>query len=130
MEWAVRDQHAKIVSMSLGDSPTDGTDPLSEALNPATAKRPERRVVAAGNSGPEAYTVGTPAAADAALTVGAVNGPGKGVDQRADFSSRGPRVGDNAIKPDLTARVWAFSPRARSRRRRARAPASPWTAPR
>lgn len=47
--------------------------------------------------------MGTPAAADAALTVGAVNGPGKGVDQLADFSSRGPRVGDNAVKPDLTA---------------------------
>ncbi|MFJ3043117.1 S8 family serine peptidase [Streptomyces tendae] len=103
MEWAVRDQHAKIVSMSLGDSPTDGTDPLSEAVNRLSAETGALFVVAAGNSGPEAYTVGTPAAADAALTVGAVNGPGKGVDQLADFSSRGPRVGDNAIKPDLTA---------------------------
>ncbi|MEU8809111.1 S8 family serine peptidase [Streptomyces violaceoruber] len=103
MEWAVRDQHAKIVSMSLGDSPTDGTDPLSEAVNRLSAETGALFVVAAGNSGPEAYTVGTPAAADAALTVGAVNGPGKGVDQLADFSSRGPRVGDNAVKPDLTA---------------------------
>ncbi|MGQ4443287.1 S8 family serine peptidase, partial [Streptomyces violaceoruber] len=103
MEWAVRDQHTKIVSMSLGDSPTDGTDPLSEAVNRLSAETGALFVVAAGNSGPEAYTVGTPAAADAALTVGAVNGPGKGVDQLADFSSRGPRVGDNAVKPDLTA---------------------------
>jgi subtilisin family serine protease len=60
-------------------------------------------VIAAGNSGPAPYSVSAPGAADAALTVGAVHGPGKGVDQLASFSSRGPRVGDNAIKPDLTA---------------------------
>lgn len=103
MEWAARDQHAKIVSMSLGGDPTDGTDPLSQAVNRLSAETGALFVIAAGNSGPEAYTVGAPGAADAALTVGAVNGPGKGVDQLAEFSSRGPRVGDNAVKPDLTA---------------------------
>ncbi|MGW3600920.1 S8 family serine peptidase, partial [Streptomyces sp. NPDC005167] len=103
MEWAARDQHAKIVSMSLGGGPTDGTDPLSQAVNRLSEETGALFVIAAGNSGPEAYSVGAPGAADAALTVGAVNGPGKGVDQLAEFSSRGPRVGDNAIKPDLTA---------------------------
>ncbi|MEU6342895.1 S8 family serine peptidase [Streptomyces sp. NPDC046977] len=103
MEWAARDQHAKIVSMSLGGAPTDGTDPLSQAVNKLSAETGALFVIAAGNSGPEPYSIGAPGAADAALTVGAVNGPGKGVDQLAEFSSRGPRVGDNAVKPDLTA---------------------------
>ncbi|MFE3269336.1 S8 family serine peptidase [Streptomyces sp. NPDC059215] len=103
MEWAARDQHAKIVSMSLGGDPTDGTDPLSQAVNRLSEETGALFVIAAGNSGPEAYSIGAPGAADAALTVGAVNGPGKGVDQLAEFSSRGPRVGDNAVKPDLTA---------------------------
>ncbi|WP_406259794.1 S8 family serine peptidase [Actinacidiphila glaucinigra] len=103
MEWAARDQHAKIVSMSLGGAPTDGTDPLSQAVNRLSAETGALFVIAAGNSGPVPYSIGAPGAADAALTVGAVNGPGKGVDQLAEFSSRGPRVGDNAVKPDLTA---------------------------
>ncbi|MEU9384963.1 S8 family serine peptidase, partial [Streptomyces sp. NPDC048279] len=103
MEWATRDQHAKIVSMSLGGAPTDGTDPLSQAVNRLSAETGALFVIAAGNSGPAPYSIGAPGAADAALTVGAVNGPGKGVDQLAAFSSRGPRVGDNAVKPDLTA---------------------------
>ncbi|MFI9041078.1 S8 family serine peptidase [Streptomyces sp. NPDC053726] len=103
MEWAARDQHAKVVSMSLGGGPTDGTDPLSQAVNRLSEETGTLFVIAAGNSGPGPYSVGAPGAADAALTVGAVHGPGKGVDQLAEFSSRGPRVGDNAIKPDLTA---------------------------
>ncbi|MFE0632186.1 S8 family serine peptidase [Streptomyces sp. NPDC058864] len=102
MEWAARDQHAKVISMSLGGGATDGTDPLSEAVNRLSEETGALFVIAAGNSGPAPYTVSTPGAADAALTVGAVNGPGKGVDQLAEFSSRGPRVGDNAVKPDLT----------------------------
>ncbi|MGW1544126.1 S8 family serine peptidase [Streptomyces sp. NPDC002309] len=103
MEWAARDQHAKIISMSLGGEPTDGTDLLSQAVNRLSEETGALFVVAAGNSGPGARTVGAPGAADAALTVGAVNGPGRGVDQLAVFSSRGPRVGDNGLKPDLTA---------------------------
>ncbi|MDX3098447.1 S8 family serine peptidase [Streptomyces sp. ME19-03-3] len=103
MEWAARDQHAKVVSMSLGGAPTDGTDPLSQAVNRLSEETGALFVIAAGNSGPQPFSVGAPGAADAALTVGAVNGPGKGVDQLASFSSRGPRVGDNGLKPDLTA---------------------------
>ena len=40
-----------------------------------------------------------PGAADAALTVGAVDAD----DKLAWFSSRGPRFGDYALKPDITA---------------------------
>ncbi|MEV4813288.1 S8 family peptidase [Micromonospora avicenniae] len=99
MEWAVRDQKAKVVNMSLGGDPTDGTDPMSVALNQLSAETGALFVVAAGNSGPRASTVGTPGAADAALTVGAVDG----TDTLAFFSSQGPRAGDKALKPDLTA---------------------------
>ncbi|MGW1542458.1 S8 family serine peptidase [Streptomyces sp. NPDC002309] len=99
MEWAAREQHAKIVSMSLGGEPTDGSDPLSQAVNRLSEETGALFVVAAGNSGPRDFTVGAPGAADAALTVGAVDG----ADRLAPFSSRGPRVGDNALKPDLTA---------------------------
>src|SRR5690606_29093359 len=53
----------------------------------------------AGNDGPGDGTVTMPGTADLALTVGAVDRD----DRIADFSSRGPRAGDAALKPDLTA---------------------------
>ncbi|MGW6897474.1 S8 family serine peptidase [Streptomyces sp. NPDC054919] len=99
MEWAAS-QHAKVVNMSLGsDSETDGTDPMSQAVNTLTASTDTLFVVAAGNAGPGPSTVGSPGAADAALTVGAVDRD----DSLASFSSRGPRLGDAAVKPDVTA---------------------------
>ncbi|MFG2767656.1 S8 family serine peptidase [Streptomyces rubiginosohelvolus] len=99
MEWAA-DEGAKVVNMSLGaDVRTDGTDPMSLALNALTKSTGALFVVAAGNSGPGQYSVGTPGAADSALTVGAVNRD----DALAPFSSRGPRFGDNTVKPDVTA---------------------------
>ncbi|WP_432043282.1 S8 family serine peptidase [Streptomyces cadmiisoli] len=99
MEWAA-DEGAKVVNMSLGaDVRTDGTDPMSVALNALTESTDTLFVVAAGNSGPGQYSVGTPGAADAALTVGAVDRD----DTLASFSSRGPRYGDDTVKPDVTA---------------------------
>ncbi len=56
-------------------------------------------MIAAGNSGPGAGTIESPGSADAALTVGAVDKQ----NQLAEFSSRGPRLGDGAVKPDVTA---------------------------
>ncbi|MEV6654152.1 S8 family serine peptidase [Streptomyces sp. NPDC051219] len=99
MEWAAG-EHAKVVNMSLGaDIQTDGTDSMSQAVNALTESTGTLFVVAAGNAGPGPSTVGSPAAADAALTVGAVDRD----DTLADFSSRGPRFGDLAVKPDVTA---------------------------
>src|SRR5699024_6622887 len=49
--------------------------------------------------GPGVATLGSPGTADAALTVGAVDRD----ESLAEFSSRGPRPGDLAVKPDLTA---------------------------
>ncbi|MFE7620258.1 S8 family serine peptidase [Streptomyces sp. NPDC057496] len=97
MEWAAR-SGADVVSMSLGGGPTDGTDILSVALDHLSEDTGALFVVAAGNSGAD-YTVGSPGAASSALTVGAVDRD----DKLAPFSSRGPRVGDNGAKPDLTA---------------------------
>jgi subtilisin family serine protease len=97
MEWGAA--NADIVSMSLGDpSLDDGTDPMAQALNALSEETGALFVVAAGNSYAEG-SLGSPGTADAALTVGAVDDG----DVRADFSSYGPRVGDHAIKPDLTA---------------------------
>ncbi|MFJ2952723.1 S8 family serine peptidase [Streptomyces sp. NPDC087226] len=99
MEWAAG-TGAEVVNMSLGaDVQTDGTDPMSQALNALSASDDTLFVVAAGNAGPDVTTVGSPGAADAALTVGAVDRD----DSLAPFSSRGPRYGDGAVKPDVTA---------------------------
>ena len=85
--------------MSLGDPAlTDGLDPMSQAVNELTRDEGVLFVIAAGNSGSE-FSVSAPGAADAALTVAAVDG----LDQRAWFSSMGPRSGDHALKPDIAA---------------------------
>ncbi|GAB3941228.1 S8 family serine peptidase [Kribbella albertanoniae] len=98
MEWAAA-KGAKVINMSLGGGATDGTDPMSVAVNDITARTGTLFVIAAGNDGPSDETVGTPGAAAAALTVGAVDR----ADQLADFSSRGPRIGDGGLKPEITA---------------------------
>jgi len=85
-----------IVSMSLGGAPTDGSDPLSQAVDAAVAKGVVV-AVAAGNSG-SYFTVGTPGAARQAITVGASDK----LDTLAYFSSRGPTV-DFRVKPDILA---------------------------
>jgi subtilisin family serine protease len=96
MEWAAA--RAKVVSMSLGAGATDGTDPMSEAVNRLSAQYGTLFVIAAGNSGVP-QSVGAPGAAEAALTVGASTK----TDTMASFSSRGPRVGDSAVKPEIVA---------------------------
>ncbi|MEV5472280.1 S8 family serine peptidase [Streptomyces sp. NPDC052207] len=96
MEWAARDQHARIISMSLGGG-GDHTDPMSQAVDDLSKDTGALFVVAAGNGGP--HSISSPGAADAALTVGAVDS----ADQLADFSSQGPRDGDAGLKPEITA---------------------------
>ena len=99
MEWAVA-QGADVVNLSLGGTDMPGIDPMEEAVNRLSAESDTLFVVAAGNEGEFGEsTVGSPGSADAALTVGAVDKE----DGLAGFSSRGPRVGDGGVKPDLTA---------------------------
>ncbi|MEV2212872.1 S8 family serine peptidase [Streptomyces sp. NPDC050997] len=96
MEWAAA-QGADVVNLSLGGTDTPEIDPLEAAVDKLSAEKGILFAIAAGNSGPE--SVGSPGSADAALTVGAVDDK----DKLAGFSSTGPRVGDGAIKPDVTA---------------------------
>jgi subtilisin family serine protease len=98
MEWAAG-LHLPVVNMSLGvDLPSDGTDPVSATVDALTARTGTLFVIAAGNAGAD-ESVGIPAVAASALTVGAVDG----ADVLAPFSSRGPRRGDAGVKPDITA---------------------------
>ncbi|GAA4569196.1 S8 family peptidase [Planotetraspora kaengkrachanensis] len=95
MEWAA--SRADVVNMSLGGTdPSDGTDPLSLAVDALTEQTGALFVIAAGNTG---GAVSSPGAAAGALTVGAVDG----ADRLADFSSRGPLMNTRAAKPELVA---------------------------
>jgi len=101
LEWAVQ-QGAQVVNISLGGPPfpSDGTDALSTLCN-AAVDRGVVVCVAAGNMGPGGHTIGSPSAAERAITVGACEGdPTAPVERVAAFSSRGPTA-DGRAKPDL-----------------------------
>ena len=97
MQWAA-ESGADVVNMSLGGPDTSDIDPLEQAVNSLTAQYGVLFVIAAGNAGSD-ESVGSPASAEAALAVGAVTK----TDELAEFSSRGPRLGDYALKPEITA---------------------------
>ncbi|MFI6944890.1 S8 family serine peptidase [Streptomyces sp. NPDC050422] len=98
MEWA-KAEGADVVSMSLGSTvPDDGTDPMSQAVNALSADGGPLFVIAAGNAY-GAGTIGSPGAAEKALTIAAVDKQ----DNRADFSSMGPLTRSYGLKPDLSA---------------------------
>ncbi|MFD6462142.1 S8 family serine peptidase [Streptomyces roseolus] len=99
MEWAVA-EGADVVNLSLGSPDSPGVDPLEAAIDRISAEKGILFAVAAGNDGEAgASTIGSPGSADAALTVGAVDHD----DRLAPFSGTGPRLGDGAVKPDVTA---------------------------
>ncbi|MBE1582158.1 S8 family serine peptidase [Nonomuraea angiospora] len=97
MQWAA-EQGAQVVNLSLGIADTPETDPIEQAVQTLTERYGTLFVVAAGNIGDD-RSVSSPASAEAALAVGAVTKS----DELASFSSRGPRVGDGGLKPDITA---------------------------
>lgn len=96
MQWAA-EEGAAVVNVSLGAPDGPGTDPVEAAVDSLSADHGTLFVVAAGNAGPGGLS--TPATADTALAVGAVDD----ADRTAAFSSTGPRLGDGAIKPDISA---------------------------
>ncbi|MEV6734362.1 MULTISPECIES: S8 family serine peptidase [unclassified Streptomyces] len=99
MEWAAA-EGADVVNLSLGGPDSPGVDPMEAAVNKLSAEKGILFAIAAGNEGKGGdSTVGSPGSADAALTVGAVDKD----DKLAPFSSIGPRTGDGAVKPDVTA---------------------------
>ncbi|MFI8966367.1 S8 family peptidase [Streptomyces sp. NPDC053493] len=99
MEWAAA-EGADVVNLSLGSADSPGVDPLEATVDRLSSEKGILFAVAAGNEGESgASTIGSPGSADAALTVGAVDHD----DRPAPFSSTGPRLGDGAVKPDVTA---------------------------
>jgi serine protease AprX len=113
IQWCV-DQQVHVANMSLGVAgSSDGNDALSQASNQAVIDGVVV-VAAAGNEGGAPKTIGSPAAAEFLITVGAAG------DHSADpmdplesawftpnvvtapFSSRGP-TRDGRVKPDILA---------------------------
>lgn len=99
MEWAAA-EGADVVNLSLGSPDSPGVDPMEAMVDKLSAEKGILFAVAAGNEGAGGEsTLDSPGSADAALTVGAVDKD----DRLAPFSSVGPRTGDGAVKPDVTA---------------------------
>lgn len=103
INWAVENKDKYgigIINLSLGGGP-DGlpytVDPVNKAVESAI-KKGIVVVAAAGNSGPEKATLGSPADTPTALTVGSA------LDKKtvSKFSSRGP-TDDGLNKPDVMA---------------------------
>jgi serine protease AprX len=92
----------RVLNLSLAvPGSSNGRDAFSQICNRAVANG-ITVVVAAGNDGPIARTIGSPSAAASVITVGA----GADLNEKgfylADFSGRGPTA-DGRIKPDLWA---------------------------
>jgi hypothetical protein len=99
LEWAAVEQHARIVAVGTGHDDLPDTDPVEEAIALLTAQFGTLFISGAGDFGEFGTSVlAETGSTDAALSVGAVDPDG----HLAVFSSRGPRLGDGAIKPDLT----------------------------
>lgn len=105
IQWVIdhRNEHGiDAMNLSLGaDVASDGKDLTSRLLNVA-ATLGVASFVAAGNSGPNAATLGSPAGAKYAVTVGAIADTGANGFSIASFSSRGPTT-DGRMKPDILA---------------------------
>jgi len=116
IEWVIENKDTfgiEVLNMSLGvPGCSDGTDSQSLLIN-AVADAGIVPAISAGNEGPGPCTVGSPGAAQEALTVGAMAGPehGSGVSFTCGpapaggfylvcFSSRGPTA-DGRVKPDV-----------------------------
>jgi serine protease AprX len=106
IQWVVENRELygiDAINLSIGDpiGCGDGTDVASQAVDAAVTAG-ILVVAAAGNAGPATCTIKSPAAAESALTVGAMADTGAGGFFHGYFSSRGPTA-DDRIKPDVTA---------------------------
>ena len=103
VQWCIDKKatyNIRIINMSLGSAgSSSGTDAISAVVN-AAAGHGILPVVAAGNEGPGASTIGTPAAAANALTVCSISDPGVKGFSISPWSSRGPTA-DGRVKPDV-----------------------------
>ena len=116
IEWCTAQAGVDVISLSIGTlAASDGQDSLSQAANCAVDPNfsdvcgpgfgtPKSVIIAAGNTGPAPETVGSPGAAENAVTVAALanwSRDGGGV-SLAPFSARGPTL-DSRVKPDIAA---------------------------
>ncbi|MCX6044390.1 MAG: S8 family serine peptidase [Chloroflexi bacterium] len=109
IEWAVDpnadgdlSDHVDVINLSLGSSYGTLDDPTSIASTNAVAAGIVV-VASAGNSGDVTYVSGSPAIADAVISVAAGQITTNNFETLANFSSRGPRRFDAMLKPDITA---------------------------
>ena len=114
LEWAVDpnqdgdfSDHVDVINMSLGSNFGSTIDSTTIAAENA-ARLGIIVVASAGNSGDVHYAVGSPGMASRAIAVAATSidssDPNDFVDGTvASFSSRGPRRGDDILKPDISA---------------------------
>jgi len=117
IEWAVDPNgdgdfadHVDVINLSLGSPYGSVDDPTAMASENAAAVG-VIVVASAGNSSDVYYISGSPAVADAVISVAASQtvivpagtGPVDSFETVAPFSARGPRRWDSALKPELTA---------------------------
>jgi subtilisin family serine protease len=114
VEWAVDpnqdgdfSDHVDVINLSLGSSFGSAFDATTVAVENA-ARLGVIVVTSAGNSGDVHYAIGSPGVATPAIAVAATSinsaTPGELDDGvLAIFSARGPRRGDDALKPDIAA---------------------------
>ncbi|WP_174615807.1 S8 family peptidase [Virgibacillus ihumii] len=109
IQWCIDNKQKHqidVISLSLGAAADESNcnDPLVQIVEQAWAAGIVV-CVAAGNSGPDQRTIGTPGISSKVVTVGAMddkNTTDRADEQIASFSSRGPACGEES-KPDLLA---------------------------
>lgn len=115
IQWVIdnKDTYSiELMNISWGASgSSDGTSVTEQLVNKAVAAGIVA-VLAAGNDGPKTYTIGVPAAAEEAITVGAMADVGEVGFFQAYWSSRGPTAANDEkgiperIKPDISSPGW------------------------
>lgn len=109
IQWCIKNKEAlgiRVINMSLGSDARQSyiDDPVCQIVEKAW-KSGIVVCVAAGNSGPESGSIGSPAIHPEIITVGALddmNTLNTEDDNVAEFSSRGP-TNDGIVKPDVVA---------------------------
>ena len=109
IEWAIDpnqdgdlSDHVDVINLSLG-SPYGSLDDPSALASESAVAAGVIVVASSGNSGDVTYVTGSPAIADDVISVAAAQLGGTSLQTLANFSARGPRRLDAALKPDLTA---------------------------
>lgn len=110
IEWAIDPNgdgdfgdHLDVINLSLG-SPVGNAQDYTAIAAERAAQLGIIVVASAGNTGDTFFVVGSPGTAQRVVTVGAtIVDDNENNDTIASFSARGPRTGDNLLKPDISA---------------------------